>query len=197
MKKNILFGLLAAFLALPAAAQNFNVVTPSGHTVRCKIMSNGYADISRGNVADTWSNQDTVTYKGHLIIPSTVEYEGTTYTVTRMGYDNDFKNCTGITELTIPSSVTSFCSFSNCTSLATVHWNAPSIASYGVFEKCTSLTVVNLGSEVPQSNYFSYFFSAISNLQSINVDADNEDLQSIDGVLYDKDGYTLIFCPIT
>ena len=45
-------------------------------------------------------------YTGSVTIPSTVTYNGTTYSVTSIGY-SAFCNCTGLTSVTIPNSVTS------------------------------------------------------------------------------------------
>jgi hypothetical protein len=43
---------------------------------------------------------------GDLVIPSTVSYNGITYSVTSIG-NNAFSYCSGLTSITIPNSVTS------------------------------------------------------------------------------------------
>lgn len=75
------------------------------------------------DVTDTSSNKVAVTYKttsynsytGVVNIPSTVSYNGTTYTITRIG-DSAFRNCTDLISVTIPNSVTSIgnSAFLNC-----------------------------------------------------------------------------------
>lgn len=45
-------------------------------------------------------------YSGSVVIPSTVTYSGTTYSVTSIG-DTAFYECRGLTSVTIPNSVTS------------------------------------------------------------------------------------------
>ena len=45
-------------------------------------------------------------YSGSVVIPSTVTYSGTTYSVTSIG-SYAFHNCSGLTSVTIPNSVTS------------------------------------------------------------------------------------------
>ena len=45
-------------------------------------------------------------YSGNVVIPSSVTYSGNTYAVTSIG-DEAFKNCRGLTSITIPNSVTS------------------------------------------------------------------------------------------
>ena len=65
----------------------------------------------RGYSYDSYSNE----YTGALAIPSSVTYSGTTYSVTRIG-NRAFENCTYLTSVTIPNSVTKICdyAFSGC-----------------------------------------------------------------------------------
>ncbi|MBQ7448914.1 MAG: leucine-rich repeat protein, partial [Paludibacteraceae bacterium] len=45
-------------------------------------------------------------YSGSVVIPESVTYEGTTYSVTSIG-NRAFYGCTGLTSITIPNNVTS------------------------------------------------------------------------------------------
>ena len=45
-------------------------------------------------------------YSGEVVIPESVEYYGTAYSVESIGY-RAFYNCSGLTSVTIPNSVTS------------------------------------------------------------------------------------------
>ena len=88
-------------------------------------------------------------YTGTLSIPSTVEYNGTKYSVTSIGY-RAFLSCSGLTSVTIPNSVTSIGNnaFSGCTSLTSVTIpNSVTSIGYFAFSGCSELTTVNFNAE--------------------------------------------------
>ena len=89
-------------------------------------------------------------YKGDITIPESVEHEGITYSVTKIG-QMAFEDCSSLTSATISSSVTSIeaWAFYGCTSLASI--TIPnSVTSIGVraFYNCTSLTSVTIPNSV-------------------------------------------------
>ena len=53
----------------------------------------------------TYETTSYNSYSGSIVIPSTVTYSGTTYSVTSIG-DAAFEDCSGLTSVTIPNSVT-------------------------------------------------------------------------------------------
>ena len=107
-----------------------------------------------------------------------------------------FHGCTGLTSVTIPSSVTRIGdhAFRGCTGLTSIAI-PDSVTSIGksAFYGCTGLTSVTIPNSV--TSIGASPFSDCTGLASIIVDSANPDYQSIDGVLYSKDGKTLVAYP--
>ena len=100
----------------------------------------------KGSFSDDYDNE----YTGSVIIPSSVTYSGTTYSVTSIG-NYAFSYCDGLTSVTIPNSVTSINNdtFSNCTGLTsvTIPNSVTTIGDYA-FDHCTGLTSVTIPNSV-------------------------------------------------
>ena len=119
-------------------------------------------------------------YDDDVIIPSTVSYNGTVYTVTGIG-DFAFFNCEDLTAITIPNSVKSigYCSFYHCSRLSSVAIpnSVTSIGEYA-FKRCLFLTTVTIGKGLKSVG--NQAFSCCAYLTSITVVSDNPTLDSRD-----------------
>ena len=100
-------------LSLQAMAYDFPY-THQGKTL--------YYDITGSTVEVTYYNYNNNYVSGDVVIPSTVTYNGTTYSVTSIGY-SAFSGCSGLTSISIPNSVTSIGSsaFAGCSGLTSIN----------------------------------------------------------------------------
>ena len=162
----ILCALLTAFTALSASAYFFEVdgmyysiASYTAKTVAVTYKNNGNA----GNY------NDADTYSGTVTIPSTVAYNGTSYSVTGIG-SNAFNGCTALIEVILPSTITSIGSsaFYECKNLKAV--NIPEgiqSIEYYTFRGCSSLEQIILPETVKSIGY--YAFSRCSKLTKVNI----------------------------
>ena len=87
--------------------------------------------------------------------------------------ENCFAECSYLTEITIPETITTFGDY----------------AFYG----CSSLTEINIPKSVTEIG--NYVFETTERMTAIHVDENNPAYQSPDGVLFDQSGETLIKYP--
>jgi hypothetical protein len=131
-------------------AADFSAVAPSGQTMYYNIV-NGKAELTYPGYS--WDNFTKPT--GNLTIPENVVHNGVVYEVAKIG-QNALYNCSGLTSVTIPRTVTSifYNSFWGCTGLTSVAFNADSCGVlggsptyYSPFDG-TSLTSMTFGNNV-------------------------------------------------
>ena len=108
-------------------------------------------------------------YSGNIVIPESITYKGSKYSVTSIG-DFAFSGRSGLTSVTIPNSVTSIgqCAFSNCSGLTSV--TIPnSVTSIGseAFWCCSSLTSITIPNSV--TSIGDYAFYECSGLTSVTI----------------------------
>ena len=142
----------------------------------------------RGSEYNSYSNE----YSGSVIIPETVTYDGTTYSVTSIGKyafydcsslvsvtipnsvthigDHAFYKTSSLTSVNIPNSVTSIgdYAFRGCSSLTTIDIpNSLTEIAHGMFQDCSSLTTVTIPNSVTSIGQLA--FDGCSSLTSITV----------------------------
>ena len=114
MKKIIKLTLLLLAFLLPATAvaHDFEV-----NGIYYNIDGNNATVTYQGTYYSYYSGE----YYGTVVIPESVTYNGTTYSVTAIGVQA-FRDCTGLTSITIPNSVTAIGVqvFSDCTELTSI-----------------------------------------------------------------------------
>ncbi len=142
-----------------------------------------------------WDGEITITGADETITAAVMPFNIDGKPVTDIG-SSAFGNCTGLTSVSIPSSVTyiGHYAFENCTGLTSV--NIPSsvttIERYA-FSGCTGLTSVSIPSGV--TSISCYAFEGCSGLTSINVSEFNSVYSSDEGVVFTKDKKGLILFP--
>ena len=109
-----------------------------------------YYDFHGKNATVTYRDQNYNSYSGEVVVPATVEYNGTEYTVTSIG-NQAFDGCSSLTTITLPNSITSIGSyaFDGCSSLTSITLpnSITSIGSY-TFSGCSSLTSITLPNSI-------------------------------------------------
>ena len=158
MKKKMLLLLFMALLPLAMMAQTAIV-----DGIKYKIYTSD-------NRAEVRSRNN---YRGNLVIPETVDYDGNTYTVT--GFQEEaFYECSNLTSVIIPNSVTSIGknAFYFCNNLTSVTFGN-SVATIGekAFYFCKKLTSITIPSSV--TNIEKEAFRLCTNISSVTINSSN------------------------
>ncbi|MBQ0063860.1 MAG: leucine-rich repeat protein [Prevotella sp.] len=115
------------------------------------------------------NNNNLGTYSGVVNIPSSVAYNGKTYSVTSIG-SYAFADCFGLKSIEIPNSVISIreSAFYHCSGLTSVEIpnSVTSIGNYA-FSDCSGLTSVTIGNSVTRIGIQA--FACCSGLTSITI----------------------------
>ena len=115
------------------------------------------------------NNNNDVYVSGDLVIPSTVTYNGTTYSVTSIGY-HAFLCCDDLITVSIPNNVTSIgeFAFESCDKLTSVNIpNSVTSIERGVFRGCSGLTSITIPSSVTSIGELA--FEYCSGLTSVTI----------------------------
>ena len=119
----------------------------------------------RGSSYDSYSNE----YTDSVTIPSTVSYNGLTYSVTSIG-GHAFAYCFGLTSVTIPNSAVTIegYAFEDCSGLTSITiGNSVTSIGYSAFEGCSSLTSITIPNGV--TSIGGYTFYNCSSLTTITI----------------------------
>ena len=184
------------------------------YTAPVEITQNGiiYRLHNSTSTADIIEAETTTSLSGDVVIPSSINYDSKTYSVTVIE-GSAFEYNKNITSVTIPDTITSIngeyaflsCvnlvsvvfagtpkiteipsrTFSACNKLSSI--NIPeSVTDFGaqVFSGCISLVSITIPSNV--TSIYGSTFGGCSSLTEINVDENNANYCDVDGVLFNK-----------
>ena len=171
MKRLFLFLIFAVLCGGYAMAYDFSAVCESGHPLYYNITSSSspYQVEVTYRTYPQGSSSSYSYLSGSLTIPSTVTYNGSTYSVTSIG-SQAFYNCSELTLVTIPNSVTSIGSyaFKGCSGLTslTIEEGISNIGD-GAFQNCSGLTSVTIPSSI--TSISNSLFSGCSGLTSLTI----------------------------
>ena len=147
----------------------FALMIPWGAWADVEINGIYYNLVAKAKIAEVTNGGTTGRYSGNIVIPSSVEYEGVTYSVTTI-YSEAFKECSSLTDITIPNSVTTIGNnaFYNCDALysVTIPNSVTSIGS-DAFYDCDGLRSVTIGDGV--TSIGSYAFYSCGYLNSVTI----------------------------
>lgn len=121
MKRNLIITILLSVLMSMVGAKAFAhdiAVANAGKTIYY-VWRNNHTELSVSFCGTYYSYSNE--YSGTIIIPESVEYGGNTYSVTSIS-EKAFRDCSGLTSVSIPNSVTSIgeYAFSSCSGLTSV-----------------------------------------------------------------------------
>lgn len=180
MNRKIIITVVAILMPLMASAYNAEI--------------NGFyynLNYSKKTAAITWAEGSNSVYTGKVTIPSEVDYNGQTFSVTRIEV-TAFSYCTGLTSVEIPNSVTSVgeSAFAGCTGLTSIEvpnsvtsieasaFSGSGLTSFtfpsgvtkisnGTFNGCNGLTSYVIPSHITSIGEWAFAFC--ENLTSIQI----------------------------
>lgn len=181
----------------------FNIKNKAGKTIEVTY---------NGSIAE--KRQPSI--EGSIEIPARIKHDDVVYTVASIG-PKAFSGATKLTEVVMPSTIKSIddFAFEGCKSLSKVVFPGNAVVfGQGVFFKCESIKDVTIGSDWTSIDLSMFRWSdkletlyipakmrqiknlkAVKTLKNINVDVNNGNFTSKDGILYNKDVTVLYGCP--
>ena len=179
MKQNILKSLLLALLLamLPQVASAYDFMV-DGLCYNKNVDGTSVTVTYEGTGADGYGYSNL---NGDLVIPPSVTYDGTTYSVTKIG-DTAFRNCTGLTSIVVENGNPKYDSRNSCNAIIETESNTLIVG-------CNSTIIPNSVTTIGN-----YAFSGCSGLTSIKSKSLSPDKVSMDSSVFyevDKSNCTL------
>lgn len=141
-------------IALIATVAALFTVTPYATAYDCEVDGIYYCRISATELQvsnKVFSDQNSTAYTGAITIPAQVTYNGKNFNVVSIG-EYAFRDCSSLTSVTIPNSITSIKSYAFYGCSAIVNLTIPTSVKeigMGAFEGCSSLSQMILPQGLP------------------------------------------------
>lgn len=213
--KNLFSTLALLTMTMSLAAHDFVSNSPDGQKLYFNV-----TDVRKQTVEVTFEGKATKrtasAASGELQIPATVKWNDKIYSVTSIG-TKAFAGATHLTSVVFPNGITQMgdFAFEGCALLKTIVFPGNEVKfGEGVFYQCSSIQNVSLGSDWKQANLQMFRWSdqlnelfipakvvqlnnikSLKQLHTLRVDANNPAYCSDKGMLYTRDGKTLLACP--
>ena len=162
-----LLTVLMSMMGIHATAHDIAVANSDGVTIYYIWIKN-HTELSVSWQSNIYGNRSGE-YSGNVVIPESVTYNGTTYSVMSIG-NSAFSRDHGLTSVTIPNSVTSIGSyaFENCSGLTSVNiGNSVTNIGASAFKNCSCLTIINIPNSVTSIGNEAFY--DCSGLTSVNI----------------------------
>lgn len=199
MKRIIVFLVYFCFFISYSIAYNYDfyAYAPSGQRLYYSIISSSdktVAVCSPNSISHPWEGFAKPT--GDLIIPSTVQYGSTTYTVLRIN-SSTFSGCSGITSVQIPNTIELIgaFAFANCNLITQIVLPPNLKTIWRQAFSNTGISTINIPSSVIHIESSENILDNCHNLQSVTVSSGNTHYRSVNGLLYSYNGDTLFTFP--
>lgn len=204
---------LSGFTAL--RAHDFVVTGKDGQKIYFNITDAKrlYAEVTyQGSITSVLPSA----YAGELTVPAKVKHNNKIYQVTGISR-KAFSNAVELTGIVLPSGLSSIgdFAFEGCSKLQKIVFPGNRVQfGEGVFFRCPAISQVTLGSDWTDINLKMFRWSnqltsitipakltslqnlkSLKGLKSVEVDANNPNFASVDGMLYNKNKTVLLGCP--